>query len=516
MKPKYVKVENFGSYASLELTFDKDGLTLVAGPTGAGKSTLCDALPWVLFGKTAKSGSQKALVDDVRSWYTKEATVGVAEVEVSGQTITVTRLRGVVSDMWFRIGYGEEIRGKDRIDTQRLLDKVLHMDIDIYLSSSYYHEFSEAAAFFTANAKARRAFTEQLADLAFAKILAESIAEKSRAARSTQAELETSIEAQKARSQALLEVYNQALESSKDTAKHFEEHKDARLKILFQRLADKQKYAIDASTFETTLSTLQDALREAKEAKCDTCGGPLHSADVESLQEAIDQERQAQRKNEGVLRDIERLQEEITRVNNEVQPENTVNLEKLLLKAQRSNDICNLHNDNLKATRVAVANLNTLSDVVSSFRASLITNTVAQLANETNRLLSDHFDAEIKVTFTAESTDKINVDIAKDGNACSFVQLSKGQRQLLKFCFGMAVVKVVREINGIGNSPLWIDEAFDGLSEEFKVKSFGLLSAVNKDYSTIYVVEHSQELKSLFTNQLKVSLVNGRSALEET
>jgi len=511
MKPKYVKVQNFGSYDSLELTFDKEGLTLIAGPTGAGKSTLCDALPWVLFGKTAKNGS----VDDVRSWHTKEATIGVAEVEVAGQIVTVTRFRGVVSDMWFRVGYGEEIRGKDRIDTQRLLNEALRMDIDTYLSSSYYHEFSEAAAFFTANAKARRAFTEQLADLAFAKILAERLAEKSKIVKSTQADLETSIESQKARSQALLEVYNQALESFKDGAKHFEEHKAARLEILFQRLADKQKYAIDSTTFETTLSALQDALREAKEAKCDTCGGPLHSADVESLQEAIDQERQVQHKNEGVLRDIERLQEEITRVSNEVQPENTVDLEKLLLKAQRSNDVCNLHNENLKAARVALANLNTLSDVVSSFRASLIANTVAQLANETNRLLSNHFDAEIKVTFTAESTDKINVDIAKDGNICSFVQLSKGQRQLLKFCFGMAVVKAVRENNGVGNSPLWIDEAFDGLSEEFKVKAFGLLSAVSKDYSTIYVVEHSQELKSLFASQVKVSMINGRSTLEE-
>jgi DNA repair exonuclease SbcCD ATPase subunit len=79
----------------------------------------------------------------------------------------------------------------------------------------------------------------------------------------------------------------------------------------------------------------------------------------------------------------------------------------------------------------------------------------------------------------------------------------------------MAVVKAVRENNGVGNSPLWIDEAFDGLSEEFKVKAFGLLSAVSKDYSTIYVVEHSQELKSLFASQVKVSMINGRSTLEE-
>jgi len=50
-------LENFASYERLEFDFSPQGLTLIEGPTGSGKSTLCDAIPWILFGRTAKDGA---------------------------------------------------------------------------------------------------------------------------------------------------------------------------------------------------------------------------------------------------------------------------------------------------------------------------------------------------------------------------------------------------------------------------------------------------------------------------
>src|SRR5690348_8536249 len=67
-----VSAQNFASYKSLEFDFQNQGLILIQGATGSGKSTLCDLIPWVLFGQTAKGGK----VDEIRTWNTEEPTTG--------------------------------------------------------------------------------------------------------------------------------------------------------------------------------------------------------------------------------------------------------------------------------------------------------------------------------------------------------------------------------------------------------------------------------------------------------
>ena len=380
----------------------------------------------------------------------------------------------------------------------------------------HYQEFSQTAGFFTANAKGRRQLTEQLADLSLAKQLSERVLEEKREAVKTQHELEKSIESQK----ASLSAYDTALileDARRSEAKAaYAERKSAKIKDLLNKFSALQDQICDDRGYIDAITGFQDSLEEAMKARCPTCGGPIHSSDVDSLKEAIRDQRQEQRNNKNLIEQLNRLEQEIIDLSAEIPPADPSNLAELQDKAATARKLLSLHSANLTSTRKAYADLDALSDVVSAFRTRLVTGTIAKLEVETNRFLSNHFDAEIKVVFSAADADKIEVGILKDGNACSFPQLSKGQRQLLKFSFGMAVVKVVRDMNAIGDGPLWIDEAFDGLSEEFKVKAFHLLSAMNKDYSTIYVVEHSQELKSLFFNQYKISLVDGRSTLEKT
>ena len=46
---KKMVLDNFGSYEHLEFNFNESGLTLIQGPTGAGKSTLFDGPAWVCY-----------------------------------------------------------------------------------------------------------------------------------------------------------------------------------------------------------------------------------------------------------------------------------------------------------------------------------------------------------------------------------------------------------------------------------------------------------------------------------
>jgi exonuclease SbcC len=87
---RYLKLENYRSYASAEIEFPS-GLTALVGPNGAGKSTLLESVTWALFGKsrTDKEG--------IRSDFAPDKAPCRVEVafEIQGTTWRVVReLRG--------------------------------------------------------------------------------------------------------------------------------------------------------------------------------------------------------------------------------------------------------------------------------------------------------------------------------------------------------------------------------------------------------------------------------------
>ena len=158
--------------------------------------------------------------------------------------------------------------------------------------------------------------------------------------------------------------------------------------------------------------------------------------------------------------------------------------------------------------------LELLTDALEIFRTELIRDTVTELETGTNTLLNDYFDSEIRIELEAQESDKLEVNIFKDGNTAVFTQLSKGQRRILTLCFGLSVMKCIQNRHGIDINCIFLDECCEGLSEELKLKVFNLLQKLETEYSSVFVTEHSQELKNRFLNKIEVSLVNGESQLE--
>ena len=72
MKLQKLKIKNFISVRSAEIDFEdlNDGVFLISGPTGSGKSSMLDAIHWVLFGKTLSS-NRAAVTKEIRSTYAK-------------------------------------------------------------------------------------------------------------------------------------------------------------------------------------------------------------------------------------------------------------------------------------------------------------------------------------------------------------------------------------------------------------------------------------------------------------
>ncbi len=530
------QLENFASYKKIDFTFDNQGLVLIHGPTGSGKSTLCDAIPWVLFGVTAKGGK----VDEVLSWPGISITKGIITLD---NGFKITRIRGPkAKDNDLFLGKEAQQRGKDIPDTQRLINALLGMDADLYLSGAYYHEFSKTASFFTTTAKARKELCEQLVDLSLAKRLQIKVSEAKKA---TAIEL-SKVDRKRERAESRIELLTERVEVLKhsisvwDTQQtnkiaaltsnfnNFEENKKNHIISEEQELLVLQAEIQPSESFYNRKMALRTEMSETETEVCDKCGASKHNSRRDELRQALhelDKESIRNdnriRQKENLIRNIETIKlsvntygEELQAAKNADNPYIIERIETKIFIKKHTHEIKSFNEAAITQTLV-LEDLDLLSDVVNDFRGVRVKSTISDLQNKTNALLSKHFDAEIRVEFGIPEADKLEVTITKDGNTCVYSQLSKGQRQLLKLCFGVSVMGVVANHHGLSFNAAFIDEGFDGLSDEFKVKAYGLLQTLALEYDSLFVVEHSSELKAMFPKQFEVSLTENGSVIEE-
>ncbi len=571
MKILSANVENFGSYERLEFDFQDRGLTLLAGPTGAGKSTLCDVVPWVLFGITAKNGA----VDDVRAWGITEETRGYLTVQVGTAVIVVKRSRGKTNDLVFVRDEGVPTRGKDLLDTQRLLNEVLGMTPELYLAGAYFHEFSQTASFFTAPAKVRRLITEQLVDLNLAKTLTEKIANAKKDVKGRTSEADKllieartifdstkkhladtklrAVEWTKSQGAKIIKVEHAAAFFDSNKRKLLQDLHEESVGFEARRLNNIARYKEEIEELslqaqgENKIHAQWEALKARRagltEEKCETCGSKkdsghlLHMMSEEhGIKNVLAEIANAKRgmANAKKLLELEtkavnpftkQIEAEEQRANTytdqvkalkkEKNPHDTVvaNLEGSIV--HHTNDLNTLQ-DIRDDLRVEATDLDTLNDVVGQFRGAIVKRAIKDLEQKTNNLLDKHFDAELRVGFDIAQADKLEVEITKDGNNCSYSQLSKGQRQLLKLCFGVSVMKVVALHHAVQFDAIFLDEFADGLDESMKSKAFGLLQELSLDYGSVFAIDHSEGLKAMFDNRVDVKLVDGRSTVEQS
>ena len=464
MKVKSVKLQNFGSYKELEFDLQNQGLTLISGPTGAGKSTLMDAIPWVLFGKTSKGGN----VDEICTWNNKGSTSGT--IYLHDGTI-ITRSRNP-NDLF----YNEEIRGKDLKDTQRLIDELLGIDYETYISGAYLHEFSQTAQFFTTNAKNRRQICEQICDLSLVKTLQDKISNENKSLTKSLDEVSKNVYI----TTSSIKDFERLETSERDKHNTWQLQRDKTIKYIIEL----------ERKFENSRKTVT-------RNECSSCGT--------TFKEPVEKYDDSPNPHTDKIREL--------KAEENPYDSGVRSFSKEIHAKKESLNLLKLNENSLKEK---IQDFSVLKSAVDTFRTSLISNTIVYIEKETNQRLLKHFDGEIQVTFQAEDMDKLEVEIQKDGNTCSYSQLSKGQRQLLKLCFGTSVMEAISNHKGVHFSELFFDEALDGLDENMKIKAYGLLEEISLNHESVFVVEHSESLKAMFNNTFKVELVNGESRIAPT
>lgn len=571
MKLTKCEVRNFGSYKHFEIDFSSPGLNLIYGRTGSGKSTIPDMPAWILYGQTAKDGAS----DDVRSWQApNEATVGVLIVEISNGPIIVTRTRGKNKNdlSWNEPGSDEPHRGKDLTETQKLLEQRLGVSSETYFSGAYFHEFSASGNFFLAKAKERRSLFESITDLSFPVALAEKTVEERKGLKakiSTRQEEVARLDGQLKElaaaevrllrlSQEWQTFHTEKLRNLEKESRDWGDRYEMRATELSKKISDWDKEAtkrrnlleqslqrVEASLlnlpgdFEEDRRVLQGHIEELHLEKCSKCGASTRDGRLQLALKAmasLDLEEQLYRHNKAKHQELkaalraeneaenpykDSLQDEenpyTALMGQELSQDNSYEKQAAithshLISARASQD------DFLSALDGYAKRLHALStiyDLSNGLRGQLLTHAVKEIETVTNNVLDDYFDSELRVTFTLEGADSLKVEIAKSGYDCSYKQLSKGQRQLLKLSFSKALMEAVANKSGVHFNTLFFDEALDGLDGALKVKAFALFQKLSLFHPAVYLIEHSEDFQNLFTNKLKVDLVGDHSEVTD-
>lgn len=537
MKILSCHIENFGSYKHLDFNFQDIGLALIEGATGSGKSTLCDAIPWILFGVTAKNGK----ADEVLNWQ-GGVTKGTIMLTDGTYQWYIERSRGnKANDLYFVAHAADEraVRGKDLLDTQRLINHRLGFDADLYLSGAYYHEFSQTAQFFTTTAKNRRAITEQLIDLSLPKKLQEKSSTELKSIKHQLSDLDLNIsytsdrlnratkqyiyESERAkRWEADIEVQIMELSIRSKNWKKIKQLETVMVQEQLNEIPTTDARAVNAQ-IDDLLATIPPETQPCKE-----CGAAKHNEcrdrsleEISRLRDLLkeakfhDRERLALQSHiANVEAEVDIAAYKIDTLRNQTNPHIDIVDGILLEKETTSTELDKLTSEK-ESLQTKASDLDILSDIIAQFRSILIKNTILDLETKTNQLLDKHFDAEIKIELLITDTDKLDVSITKDGNLASFTQLSKGQRQLLKLCFGVAVMKAVANHHAINFEQVFFDEPLSGLDEDLKLKALSLFQSLAIDYDSLFFIEHSESIKAMINNRFHVQLINGNSVITE-
>ncbi len=127
-----------------------------------------------------------------------------------------------------------------------------------------------------------------------------------------------------------------------------------------------------------------------------------------------------------------------------------------------------------------------------------------------NEHLNTLFDGVLKINISATTEaksdikEKISVQIINNGDECSYNSLSGGERARICLALNLSLAKVIAKSSGNKLNWIALDEILNGLDEVGKAQTMKFLKELESEYETIFVIDHDESFKSMFTNSISI------------
>jgi DNA repair protein SbcC/Rad50 len=127
-------LDGFLSYDKAQISLNDAGITYIKGETGSGKSSILEAVAYLLYGKTLR---KKDTVSDLVNKVLDNGYDISLYYNVDGDVCTVREVRGrKQNDLWFTVN-GEDHRGKTTTETRKNILEHLKLSFEEFKSIAF-------------------------------------------------------------------------------------------------------------------------------------------------------------------------------------------------------------------------------------------------------------------------------------------------------------------------------------------------------------------------------------------
>lgn len=552
---KKIKWKNFLSTGNsfTEIDLCKNKTCLIVGENGAGKSTILDALSFVLFGKPFRNINKPQLTNTIN----KKDTVVEIEFQINKTQYKI--IRGIKPAV-FEVYQNNKLinQNAEQKDYQEILEKQIlkinHKSFCqvVVLGSASFVPFMQLSA---AN---RRVIIEDILDLQiFTKmnlILKDKVATNSQDILVTEGDIKLGkekIRMQREHNESIIALNQKTADKKRDQADEFARLigvSQARVKDLQAEIADKKKKAEDIKKEQQKLQKLKDIqtqlLQKIQTCKStidffdthDNCPTCKQDIDLAFRQEAISQKNlQITEVNEGLdklkttitetaekVEALSTLNDDIFNLNIELSQTNTkiqswaqqikdIELEIKQISETSANLIVeNINEDDLKELELKYntlvddkEHLQTASMILKDggIKAKIIKQYIPIINKLINKYLSA-MDFFVNFELNEQFEESIKSRFRDDFTYASF---SEGEKQKIDLALLFTWRAVAKMRNSMSTNLLIMDEIFDSSLDSNAADSLmQIIHQIAAD-SNVFIISHREQMNDRFTNIIRFS-----------
>jgi DNA repair exonuclease SbcCD ATPase subunit len=152
-------------------------------------------------------------------------------------------------------------------------------------------------------------------------------------------------------------------------------------------------------------------------------------------------------------------------------------------------------------------------------RSYLMDSFLEQINVKANEYLETLFDGILQINISATTEkdskvkEKISVTITNGNEECSYESLSGGERCRICLAVNLAISDLTCKMSRTSFNVLMLDEILNGLDDHGKNQTMKLLKELETKYDTIFVIDHTEGFKTMFTNTVTVVKKDSVSAV---
>ena len=564
---KTIKYKNFLSTGNnwTEIDFEKNNTNLIIGTNGAGKSTMLDALTFVLFNKPFRKINKPQLANSTNE---RDCLVEI-EFEINTRQYIVRR--GIKPNVFDIVVNGTELhREADDRAMQRVLeDNILKVNYKsftqiVILGSSTFIPFMQLSA------SHRREVIEDLLDIKIFSSMNTTVKEKIRSVREEMRTLDLKKESLKDKVDMQKNFIHQIEESGQkniDTKKKkittiLEEIESLnadieKVSLIFNQKQEEMKNFVDASKKVRKLASLKAKIEQKKEncnkenrffnenTVCPTCTQPIEEQfrlnriedlntsikkfgeGLSELEDKINEEEQRELQflnlsNEvskltngisqsnvrisGLRKQSQDLESEIQGITDKLKNRGSEH-EKLELYNEQLNKVF----DNLSERREEIEYYDYVYSLLrdGGVKTNIVKKYLPLINQSVNKYLH-MMDFYINLQLDEEFGEQIQSPIHEDFTYSSF---SEGEKQRIDLALLFAWREVAKVKNSVNTNIMIFDEVFDSSLDGVGTDDFlKIIRFVIKD-ANIFVISHKSEISEKFETVIKFEKIKGFSSI---